>query len=147
MCLFSSQEVPPDCAFTEPQRDKQPIIFSPNTIPTVVGEEIGAGGGCLEGEAKKKHRKRPNRKGASQSVSKPIRAIDGPPRPNDPMWRLHMMGAPMLNKQMLADATGDMRSLHDSIMVLEKCILDDTSAGYPTFVAKVPAGKARGLCG
>ena len=35
--LFGSQETPPDCAFTEPQRGRQPIIFSPNTIHNVVG--------------------------------------------------------------------------------------------------------------
>ena len=51
------------------------------------------------------------------------------------------MGAPMLSKEMLAVATGDMRSLHDSILVLEDRILKDRRAGYPAFVAKLPGGK------
>ena len=100
-------------------------------------------GGCLQGEAKKKHRKRQNKKqSASQPASKPIRDIDGPPRPKNVQWRTHIMGAPMLSKEMLAVATRDMRSLHDSMLVLEDRILKDRSAGYPAFVAKLPGARA-----
>ena len=82
-----------------------------------------------------------NKQSASQPASKPIRAIDGPPRPKNVQWRTHIMGAPMLSKEMLAVATRDMRSLHDSMLVLEDRILKDRSAGYPAFVAKLPGGK------
>merc|ERR1719285_1071807 len=47
----------------------------------------------------------------------------------------------MLPTNMLNAATGAMRSLHDSVLSLEKRHLRENGVAYPVFVAKVPEGK------
>ena len=47
----------------------------------------------------------------------------------------------MLPKNMLNAATGAMRSLHDSVLALEKRRLRKKDVAYPVFAAKVPEGK------
>ena len=47
----------------------------------------------------------------------------------------------MLPRNMLDAATGAMRSLHDSVLSLEKRRLREKDVAYPIFVAKVPEGK------
>ena len=52
-----------------------------------------------------------------------------------------MAGRPMLPRNMLDAATGAMRSLHDSVLSLEKRRLRENDVAYPVFVVKVPEGK------
>ena len=52
-----------------------------------------------------------------------------------------MAGRAMLPITMLNAATGAMRSLHDSVLSLEKRRLSENDVAYPVFVAKVPEGK------
>ena len=52
-----------------------------------------------------------------------------------------MAGRAMLPTNMLNAATGAMRSLHDSVLSLEKRSLSENDVAYPVFVAKVPEGK------
>ena len=52
-----------------------------------------------------------------------------------------MAGRAMLPTNMLNAATGAMRSLHDSVLSLEKRCLFENDVAYPVFVAKVPEGK------
>ena len=52
-----------------------------------------------------------------------------------------MAGRPMLPTNLLNVATGAMRSLHDSVLSLEKRRLRENDVAYPVFVAKVPEGK------
>ena len=52
-----------------------------------------------------------------------------------------MAGRPMLQTNMLNAATGAMRSLHDSVLSLEKRRLSENDVAYPVFMAKVPEGK------
>ena len=52
-----------------------------------------------------------------------------------------MAGRAMLPPNMLNAATGAMRSLHDSVLSLEKRHLRENDVAYPIFVAKVPEGK------
>ncbi|MBI0385500.1 hypothetical protein JBE27_56830, partial [Streptomyces albiflaviniger] len=47
---------------------------------------------------------------------------------------------PILPPELLKTLTGDMRSLHDRILTVEKHLLGMTSPTYPVFVAKVPKG-------
>ena len=47
----------------------------------------------------------------------------------------------MLPTNMLNAATGAMRSLHDSVLSLEKRRLREKDVAYPVFAAKVPEGK------
>ena len=47
----------------------------------------------------------------------------------------------MLPTNLLNAATGAMRSLHDSVLCLEKRRLSENNVAYPVFVAKVPEGK------
>lgn len=135
--LFSSQETPPVAAFTETQTDKGRFIFSPNTLHRVTSE-VNA---IPLKETKKKARKRKTGKAtASQPAPNPIRAQDGPPRPKDIMWNVHIAGLPMLSNQMLSVAGSHMRSLHDAILSIEKRRLREKDQAYPVFVAKVPKG-------
>ena len=47
----------------------------------------------------------------------------------------------MLPTNLLNTATGAMRSLHDSVLYMEKRRLSENDVAYPVFVAKVPEGK------
>ncbi|KAI4983498.1 hypothetical protein ZWY2020_025364 [Hordeum vulgare] len=47
----------------------------------------------------------------------------------------------MLPTNLLNAATGAMRSVHDSVLCLEKRRLSKNNVAYPVFVAKVPEGK------
>jgi hypothetical protein len=136
--LFTaSQEMSPAaCAFTEPQEDAaKRSILSPTTLHKVATEQIKAGD-CPKPE-KKKGRKRKKAASSSQP-SMPIRAQDGPPRPKDLSWEIHVAGRPMLPNDMLAIATSDMQSVHNSILTLEKMLLREKHPSYPVFMAKVP---------
>ena len=52
-----------------------------------------------------------------------------------------MAGRPMLLTNLLNAATGAMRSLHDSVLSMEKRRLSENDVAYPVFAAKVPEGK------
>ena len=54
---------------------------------------------------------------------------------------VHVAGRPMLPTNLLNAATGAMRSLHDSVLSMEKRRLSENDVAYPVFVAKVPEGK------
>jgi len=133
----SSQEMSPAaCAFTEPQADAaKRSILSPTTLRKVATEQIKAGD-CLKPE-KKKGRKRKKAASSSQP-SMPLRAQDGPPRPKDLMYDIHVAGRPMLPKNMLETATSDKSSVHYSILTLENILLQEKHPSYPVFMAKVP---------
>ena len=133
---FSSQETPPAADFTEPQIGEVRNIISPNTLKKAVCEQ-----NSVPLQEKKKARKRKTKKGASQPAPSTIRAQDGPPSPEDVMRRVHVAGRPMLPRNMLDAATGAMRSLHDSVLSLEKRRLREKDVAYPVFAAKVPEGK------
>ena len=133
---FSSQETPPAADFTEPQIGEVRNIISPNTLKKAVCEQ-----NSVPLQEKKKARKRKTKKGASQPAPSTIRAQDGPPSPQDISRRVHVAGRAMLPPNMLNAATGAMRSLHDSVLSLEKRRLREKDVAYPVFVAKVPEGK------
>ena len=133
---FSSQETPPAADFTEPQIAEVRNIISPSTLKKAVCEQ-----NSVPLQQKKKGRKRKSNKGASQPAPSTIRAQDGPPSPKDISRRVHVAGRPMLPTNMLNAATGAMRSLHDSVLSLEKRRLRENDVAYPVFVAKVPKGK------
>ena len=133
---FSSQETPPAADFTEPQIAEVPNIISPNTLKKAVCEQ-----NSVPLQEKKKARKRKTKKGASQPAPSTIRAQDGPPSPQDISRRVHVAGRAMLPTNMLNAATGAMRSLHDSVLSLEKRRLREKDVAYPVFAAKVPEDK------
>lgn len=136
-CLACSfQETPPAAAFTEPQIADVRNIISPNTLKKVVSEQ-----NSIPLQQQKKGRKRMTNKGASQPAPSTIRALDGPPSPKDISRRVHVAGRPMVPTNLLNAATGAMRSLHDSVLCLEKRRLSENNVAYPVFVAKVPEGK------
>ena len=122
--------------FTEPQIAGVPNIISPNTLKKAVYEQ-----NSVPLQEKKKARKRKTNKGAGQPAPSTIHAQDGPPSPEDISRRVHVAGRPMLPRNMLGAATGAMRSLHDSVLSLEKRRLRENDVAYPVFVAKVPEGK------
>ena len=114
-------------------------IISPNTLNKAVCEQNSV---PLQ-EIKKKGLKRKTNKdaGASQLAPSTIRAQDGPPSPKDISRRVHVVGRAMLPPNMLNAATGAMRSVHDSVLSLEKRRLSENDVAYPVFVAKVPERK------
>ncbi|KAI5015752.1 hypothetical protein ZWY2020_057142 [Hordeum vulgare] len=134
---FSFEETPPAATFTEPQIAEVGNIISPNTLKKVVSEQLN----WIPLHQQKKGRKRKTNKGASQPALSTIRALDGPPSPKDISRRVHLAGRPMLPTNLLSAATGAMRSLHDSVLCLEKRRLFENNVAYPVFVAKVPEGK------
>src|SRR3954468_526243 len=136
--LFGSQETPPAAAFTETQTAEVGNIISPTTLKKVVSEQTSI---PLHQQKPKKGRKRKTNKGASQPAPSTIRAQDGPPIPKDIMRAVHVAGRPMLPANLLKAATGAMRSLHDSVLSMEKRRLSEKDDSYPVFVAKVPEGK------
>jgi hypothetical protein len=134
---FYSQETPPDAAWTEPQRGKPENFISPKTLHKVV-EKLNAI------PLKKKERKRKIKKETAsqpQSVTKPIRAQDRPPRPKGLNHIVQTMGVPMFNERMLKACSADMQSLNDSSLYLEQRQLDENDSTYPLYMAKVPKGK------
>ena len=52
-----------------------------------------------------------------------------------------MAARPMLPTNLLNAATGAMRSLHDSVLSLEKWHFSENDVAYPVFVVKVSEGK------
>ena len=92
---------PPAGSFTEPQ------LAVPSTA--IIGKKV------------KKHRKRKNKsnKAASQQAPKTMRVQDEPERYNDAP-RVYVPGTPMLSATLLKTTSGDIRSLHDRIVFLEK---------------------------
>src|SRR3954470_23313513 len=88
-------------------------------------------------EKKKKGRKRKKSTSSSQPMM-PIRAQDGPPRPKDISYEIHVAARPILPKDMLDIATSDMQSVHNSILTLETMLLREKNPSYPVFMAKVP---------
>ncbi|XP_037474359.1 uncharacterized protein LOC119350808 [Triticum dicoccoides] len=75
------------------------------------------------------------------AFTEPRIAEDGPPSPKDISRMVHVAGRAMLPTNMLNVATGAMRSLHDSVLSLEKRRLSQNDVAYPVFMAKVPEGK------
>jgi hypothetical protein len=136
--LFSSQDTPEAAAFTEDQTAR-PDILSPNTLHKVATQAIREGVPPTLG---KKARKR-SKKGAPASScqpapTKPVRVQDKVPIMN---WRTyHVAGQPILPQKLLKTLTGDMRSLHDSVLTVEQRLLGMSSPSYPVFMAKVPKG-------
>ncbi len=137
---FSSQETPPAADFTEPQIGEVRNIISPNTLKKAVCEQ-----NSVPLQEKKKARKRKTKKGASQPAPSTIRAQDGPPSPKDISRRVHVAGRPMLPTNLLNAATGALRSLHDSVLSLEKRRLFENDVAYPIFVAKPQIGEVRNI--
>jgi hypothetical protein len=142
--LFGSQETPPAAGpFTEPQTVRH-VGISPNTFRKVVDDAIrtkpgGEGAKAKdEGQGKKKMRKRGAGGGASQPTPKPIRAIDGPPRPK--VMKLHTGGVLMTSQTLLNAATTDMRSVISAVQTIEKRMIKERDPSYPVFVCKVPEG-------
>jgi hypothetical protein len=50
------------------------------------------------------------------------------------------LGEPILPQQDLTTITEDMRSLHDTILHLEKTLMHENNPLYPVFTVKVPKG-------
>jgi hypothetical protein len=68
--------------------------------------------------SRKKERKRPGKK-VKGSASQPAPKKHVMERIDMPNWReIHELGEPILLEQDLATVTGDMRSLHDTILCL-----------------------------
>src|SRR4051812_30701711 len=105
MRLFTaSQEMSPaTCAFIEPQADAtKRYILIPSTLRKAATEKINVDD-CSKPE-KKKGRKR-NKGTSSSQPPMLIRAEDGPPRPMDISFEIHVAGRPMLPKDMVELAT------------------------------------------
>jgi hypothetical protein len=94
----------------------------------------------------KKPRKRA-KKDKGVSSSQPVPPVAGKPvkeirsQDNIPIkgWReYHVVGEPILPPEALKTLTGDMSSLHDSILTWETHLLSMTSPTYPVFYVRVP---------
>jgi hypothetical protein len=89
---------------------------------------------------KKKERTRPDKKGKGSS-SQPAPKKHVLERIHMPHWReIHELGEPILPAQDLASLTGDMRSLHDTVLHVEKALLRENNPSYPVFMVNVQKG-------
>jgi hypothetical protein len=77
-------------------------------------------------------------KGAKDFASQPIWFKDGPPPTKDILWDMHISGQPMIQKERLNVASGDMKSLHKRVLRQELELLKLKHPAYPIFAVKVP---------
>ncbi|KAK1628880.1 hypothetical protein QYE76_003195 [Lolium multiflorum] len=132
--LFDSQETAEEENPEEVATAAVKKMLSPNTLRATV---TAMDGPVLQ----PKKRKRPNKKDAKDKAA--AKSKDKVPLldklPNN--WRpLHHLGEPMLPEHVLKVLTGDMASLHNQVLYLEKQLLKSKDPSYPLFVAKVPTG-------
>ena len=129
--LFSSQEIPPAVAFTEPQRAASPLL-SPGALHRAAGEEIKVSYQVLD--KGKKGRKR-SKKSASQGPA-PTVLQDGPAEKSRRV--VHVAGTPMICEPLLSVATPHMRSVHYACLDIEKRRIREKDESYLVFKVKVP---------
>ena len=110
--------------------------------PTTLGQGVMKG---LEGQPKKKERKRPARKGSAaykQARAHSSQTADFEERvPVKGAAIFHVTGEPMLPPKPLEAISGDLRRLHDHVLSTEISLLASKDPGYPTYAARVPEGK------
>jgi hypothetical protein len=53
---------------------------------------------------------------------------------------VHWLGEPILPPEVVERMTGDLRSVHDTVLHVEKELLKMRSPSYPVHVVKVPKG-------
>jgi hypothetical protein len=137
--LFKSRETPEVAPYTGDQTAGRPSFLTTNTLKWVVGDGIVA----TTTPRKKNKRKRPDKKGkGSYNQSAPKKHVLE--RIHMPYWsEIHELGELILPEQDLATLTGDMRSLHDTILHLEKIRMQENNPSYPLF--KVNMQKALGF--
>ena len=135
--LFGSQETPEEAGPASVA--SQPVMFSPCTIhgATIAAMVDGGTPACR----KRKYRKRPEKKpsaGASASQPPPNKKfMDKLPT----KWRdIHCIGQPILPAEVVSKLTGEMQSVHNTVLHLEEDLLKERHPSYPLFVAKVPSG-------
>ena len=89
---------------------------------------------------KNKKRKRGPGASASQPAPKTIRGHEDTvsPRAVVGLTRVHEAGKAILPPELLCLARGSMHALHESILVLERLLLQDKDPNYPVFTVKVP---------
>ena len=108
--------------------------------PTTLGQGLRKG---LEGVPKKKERKRPGKIAASKQARAHSRqTMDSEERvPVKGATMFHLMGEPMLPLKLLEALSGDLKRLHDHVLLTEKSLLASKDPGYPTYATCVPEGK------
>jgi len=134
----SSQHTPdPMPFFTEDQR---PNVLSPNTLLNTTAEAVKGPLVQPLGQPAKKARKRhPARKKASSSQPAASHQVvlDKVPMNLRPV---HVLGYPILPKNVLKTMSGDLIALHDSILYEEERLMKEANPSYPLWIAKVPKG-------
>jgi hypothetical protein len=118
--MQSSQDTPEDAG-------GRTVVLSPTTL----GQGLRKG---LEGQPKKKERKRTGKIGSA--AYKQARAHS-----SQTVAMFHVTGEPMLPPKPLEAIYGDLRRLHDHVLSTEKSLLASKDPGYPTYAARVPEGK------
>jgi hypothetical protein len=125
---FLSQEMPEDVA-ADTQTAAANII-NPNTLHGLIDEA------CAEVVSRPKKPRKRAKKDKCVSSSQPVPPAAGKPvkeirsQDNIPIkgWReYHVAGQPILPPEALKTLTGDMRSLHDSVLTWETHLLSMTS--------------------
>lgn len=138
--LFLSQETPEDVApDTQTAAEK---IITPNTLHGLIDKacsEVVSRPGKPRKRAKKKDKGVSSTQPMPPAAGKPVKEIRS--QDNIPIkgWReYHVAGEPILPPEALKTLTGDMRSLHDSVLTWETHLLSMTSPSYPVFYVRVP---------
>jgi hypothetical protein len=130
--LFDSQETPEEAAAFAPLGSS---LLSPATLLKATMSELQKNG--TPAYLKKKGKGRKRYKGAS--ASQPVIHADKLPIVED--WRAyHVLGQPMMPPSVVRKLTGDLRSVHDTVLMKEEELLRMKNPGYPLHVGKVPKG-------
>ena len=125
--MNSSQDTPEDVASTQAQLARGRTMLSPGTL----GQGLRKG---LEGVPKKKERKRLGKIAASKEArAHSSQTMDSEERvPVKGAAMFHLTGEPMLPPKPLEALSGDLRRLHDHVLLTEKSLLALKDPGYPT---------------
>ena len=125
--MQSSQDTPEDAASMQAQLAEGRTVLR----PTALGQGLMKG---LEGQPKKKERKRPAKKGSA--AYKQARAHS-----SQTVAMFHVTGEPMLPPKPLEAIYGDLRRLHDHVLSTEKRLLASKAPGYPLYAVRVLRAK------
>ena len=130
----SSQDTPDVMPFFT--QDQRPDVLTPSTLLNATVEGLK---GELVPPVKKGRKRHPARKKACHSQPAPQKVVMEKIQPKN-LMPIHVLGQPILPKQVLQTMSGSLVALHDSVLYEEERLMREENPSYPLWIAKVPRG-------